>query len=237
MAEPIRPAPNTPKGPSAKAWADRLLSLAEEPFGGGLCGSGGLLENSQGRADALAETLRRPMRFALPLAEWVLTDPPMAGPVGESRAAAEHTHWWAGLLGRGPIPQFAGDGPILPEDPDEAIEVWSEQELSALHAAWWIARSNNDLRERLDAAVRWHTANLQPDNATNHPWAVHVFAEFAVRTGDAHARLHAETICSNYRVLQAQAARPDAERSEDRADLFSALIMLDASRAMAFAAR
>lgn len=237
MREPVQPAPNPPQEPSAKAWADRLLSLAEEPFGGGVCGAGGLLENSQGRADALAETLRRPMRFALPLAEWVLTDPPPSDHQGEGRAEPEHTRWWAALLGRGPIPQCAGDGPILPEDPDEAIEVWSEQELSALHAAWWIARSNNDLRDRLDAAVGWHTANLQPDNATNHPWAVHVFAEFAVRTGDADARLHADTICHNYRVLQAQAARPDAERSEDRADLYSALIMLDASRAMALAAR
>lgn len=206
-------------------------------MGGGLCGSSGLLEGYRGRAEALGEAMRRPMRVALPLAEWVLADPGAGGPVGDGRAASNLESWWAALLRRGPVPEFSDAGPLLPEDPDEAIEVWSEHELSALHAAWWLGRSSGPLRDRVDRAVRWHTENLQPDNATNHPWAVHVFAEFSLRTGDAGARLHADTICHNYRVLQSQAARPDAERPEERGELFSALIMLDASRAMALVAR
>ncbi len=220
-----------------QAWSDRFLSLAEGPFPVQLGGESGLVAEYRGDPRPLAERLRRPMRFALPLARWLCTEPDPFQGSPEAPVPPTMPNWWAALLDAGPLPVLTAEGPLLPEDSGEAIEVWSEHELAALHAAWWIARSNNDLRDRLDGAVRWHTANLQPDNATNHPWAVHVFAEFAVRTGDADARLHADTICHNYRVLQTQAARPDAERAEDRADLFSALIMLDASRAMALAAR
>ncbi|TVS07353.1 MAG: hypothetical protein EA423_04405 [Phycisphaerales bacterium] len=220
-----------------EAWSGRFLSLAEGPFSLPLGGESGLVAGYRDDPSPLAERFRRPMRFALPLARWICTEP---GPFRKSPSAPvppTMPSWWVALLDAAPLPQLTPEGPLLPEDPEEAIEVWSEHELAALHAAWWIARSNNDLRNRIDAAVRWHTENLQPDNATNHPWAVHVFAEFALRTGDADARLHADTICSNYQVLQSQAARPIAEEPEDRADLFSALIMLDASRAMRSAAR
>ncbi|MCC5786801.1 MAG: hypothetical protein JJU33_08890 [Phycisphaerales bacterium] len=220
-----------------EAWSGRFLSLAEGPFSLPLGGEGGLIAGYRDDPSPLADRLRRPMRFALPLARWICTEPDPFQKSPPAPVPPAMPSWWAALLDDAPLPQLTPEGPLLPEDPEEAIEVWSEHELAALHAASWLALDNQTLRDRIDAAVRWHTENLQPDNATNHPWAVHVFAEFAARTGDADARLHADTICSNYQVLQSQAARPSAEEPEDRADLFSALIMLDASRAMRFAAR
>ena len=50
------------------------------------------------------------------------------------------------------------------------------------------------------SAAEWHVQTLQPDNATNRPWAAHVFALLATRTGDPAATLHAQTLAHNCRV-------------------------------------
>ena len=60
------------------------------------------------------------------------------------------------------FPQRDASGPI-------AIEVWSEVELSSLHALGWLGRDDSTLRPILRQVADWHIENLQPDNATNHP--------------------------------------------------------------------
>jgi len=111
------------------------------------------------------------------------------------------------------FPQRDSSGPI-------AIEVWSEVELSSLHALGWLAGKDASLRSTVRQAAEWHIENLQPDNATNHPWAVHVFAAIGVLTNDGNALMYAQTLLHNCQVTL---GRPDA---------LSALILQDASDAL-----
>lgn len=70
-----------------------------------------------------------------------------------------------------------GSGALLPRDLYSAIEVWTDAELAAMHALWWLAeeRGRDDWRARLASVRDWHLEHTQPDNATNRPWAIHVF--------------------------------------------------------------
>lgn len=99
------------------------------------------------------------------------------------------------------------------------VEVWTETELSALHALSWLAvwsgRSADSARA-LDAAA-WHVEHLQPDNATNHPWGLHVFLWLERERPGLGARLTAETLLSNCQV------------SLGRPDLLSAYILRDSA--------
>ena len=83
-------------------------------------------------------------------------------------------------VARAPLRPWLSDGPI---------EVWTEVELSSLHALWRLARLRRDgrLRERAVAAMRWHLEHTQPDNATNRPWALHAFLQEGSAEGEAYA--------------------------------------------------
>ncbi|MCP4798047.1 MAG: hypothetical protein GY885_17985 [Phycisphaeraceae bacterium] len=81
-------------------------------------------------------------------------------------------------------PDEASIGPMLRPRDDLAIEVWTECELSVMHAAWRVVldgegdpEARRRLTARLRTAVTWHLEHTQPDNATSRPWAVHVFLE------------------------------------------------------------
>jgi hypothetical protein len=110
-----------------------------------------------------------------------------------------------------------------------ALEQETEKELAGLHGWSWRLRQSpladtQSSGPLFDAAVEWTLANIQPDNATNHPWAIHVFLERASRAGDplsTDARLYAETMLHNTIVHM---GRPDR---------FSALILWDAADALA----
>jgi hypothetical protein len=107
-------------------------------------------------------------------------------------------------------------------DPDAwALEQETEKELAGLHGWSWRFRHHAPTPNpepapdsTFDAAVDWVLANIQPDNATNHPWAIHVYL---ARTTNPNARMYAETMLHNTIVHQ---GRPDR---------FSALILLDAA--------
>ena len=84
----------------------------------------------------------------------------------------------------GMSPDEASIGPMLRPRDDLAIEVWTECELSVMHAAWRLAldaegdpEARRRLTARLRRAVEWHLEHTQPDNATSRPWAIHVFLE------------------------------------------------------------
>lgn len=100
-------------------------------------------------------------------------------------------------------------GPLASDGIGDAIEVWTETELSCLHALWSIARREGNvlLRARCVDAARWMMANVQPDNGTNHPWGIQVFAWMWAEEGDEDARMYAETMLHNCMVMQGRADR------------------------------
>jgi hypothetical protein len=139
--------------------------------------------------------------------------------------------WWALQTGADPWARVHGDaGPLVGEEEFArgAIEATTETELSALHALSHHARAEGGasvdeaIEARAFAAARWHVDTLQPDNGTNHPWAIHVFVRLseADPAYGAGAALHAEGLLHNAMV---RAGRPDR---------FSACVLLDAARAL-----
>lgn len=128
--------------------------------------------------------------------------------------------WWAVHdPDADPWPLIEGDGPLLGLDMDLGIEAWTEAEFAALHALSWIALRRGDAAamERLLRAAEWHMRETQPDNGTNHPWAVHVFAHAGERTPDA--AMYAEGILHNCLIGGSGGA----------AGAFSAVLLLDAA--------
>ncbi len=143
-----------------------------------------------------------------------------AGP-GDARASADVALFRGLVEGMGdPLSLVAeGEGSLVAFDPEVGIERWTQTELGALHALGVsAARGVEGARERVRAAGRWHIAELQPDNATNHAWALHVFVELAL-AGEDGAVIHAQTLMHN--AMVAGGGVPDA---------FSSVLMLDAAQ-------
>ncbi|GAB5495406.1 MAG: hypothetical protein Phyf2KO_04860 [Phycisphaerales bacterium] len=119
-------------------------------------------------------------------------------------------------LGRHECPVIPGNSAGITGEPTgPAIEVWTETELAAVHAAWSLG---HDWRTEARRAAAWLVDNIQPDNATNRPWGVHVFVSLAHETGGAQYELYAQTLLHNCQVMT---GRPDD---------FSAMILLHAAR-------
>lgn len=133
-----------------------------------------------------------------------------AATAAHDAAAAAHAD---ALLGA------ATAGPLRPSAGFATLEVWTECELSALHALWRICRvAPSAVRvARLQALVAWHLEHTQPDNATNRPWAVHVFALH----GTPEADLYAQTLVHN------------VSASDARHEALSAWVLHDAARELA----
>lgn len=87
------------------------------------------------------------------------------------------------------------DGPLFPSLHDQAIEVWTEGELCGLHGLGWATGRDPELTPRLVSAARWLIENIQPDNATSHPWGVQVFATLG--SDDVEADMYAQTLLHN----------------------------------------
>lgn len=136
-------------------------------------------------------------------------------------STADLAIWSAALSNPPHSPALAaGEGaPLLVHPTDATIEVWTESELSALHALWKLARRSGDaaLRTRCIAAAIWHAENIQPDNATNHPWATHVFYAAGAAIDRWDLRHHADTLVHNALV-------------GGRVRVRSAVILLDSAR-------
>lgn len=135
--------------------------------------------------------------------------------------------WWAVHDPQHRITDFTqGIGPLDPALTETAIESRTETELSAMHALYRLGldRDRPDLIARALDAARWHAAELQPDNGTNHPWGIHVFVVLASGSTDpaesGAALMHAQTLLHNCQVQQ---GRPDR---------LSACILWDASRTL-----
>lgn len=163
-----------------------------------------------------------------------------AGPYMNAKPRAIDDQLWESLLvGEGYDPvghegssnamDMPGNGPIRPQSDASAIEVWTESELSAIHALAWHAhwRDQPMLLARAFDACRWHIENTQPDNATNHAWAVHLFAVLGEREGSGEARLYAETLLHNCQVTS---GAPDSLSARILRDASEALVEVDWSR-------
>jgi hypothetical protein len=119
-------------------------------------------------------------------------------------------------------------GALLDQTAVRTIEVWTETELSALHALSWLAlRDGSDTIARtVLAAARWHVDHMQPDNATNHPWCAHVFALLDALDDRREAGLYAQTLVHN---CQTALGRPDRLSTQillDAADALEALLIV-----------
>jgi hypothetical protein len=153
-----------------------------------------------------------------PFLSWLLGVAP-----GEADRAPDACEalWWALARGEPLSPQLAeGDGPLVPHLRERSLEYWTEAELCALHALGHAAKREPALRVRGDRAAAWIVAHLQPDNATAHPWACHVFLARWFEHADAESRLFAETLVNNTLV------------ASGRPDRFSACVLLDSARAL-----
>lgn len=140
---------------------------------------------------------------------WMSGDREAAAPEG---VRLDDALWWA-LLDPSVDPfdhvGAGDDGSLFNQSTSQTIEVWTERELSGIHALWRIAQ----IRERPEAAVRarlageWHAQNTQPDNATNRPWGAAAFLIIAHEHEDHAARMYAETLVHN---CQTTHGAPDA---------------------------
>ncbi|MEM1329676.1 MAG: hypothetical protein AAGG07_03850 [Planctomycetota bacterium] len=206
-------------------WAARLRAIAAPELSGTPLG-----DPPQGDAGVFAEGFadERGDRRAVdaPLLAHMLGLPgsgQVAGPTGDVRL-------WSALGVESPDPlsmvaprSEADPSPLLPDEKGIAIEAWTESELCALHAlAHHASRANSTMSgrlwERCRDAASYHMAELQPDNATNHPWSIGVFLWIWCDEGLHEARLHGETLLHNCIAGSA------------RADRFSACVLLDAAR-------
>ncbi|MEI7658091.1 MAG: hypothetical protein WCK33_08510 [Phycisphaerae bacterium] len=98
---------------------------------------------------------------------------------------------------------------------EAGIEIWTETELACLHALTWLGPR---WASRAALAARFLIEELQPDNGTNHPWAIHWFAWLETMHGDTDAGMYAQSLLHN--AMTAGGGMPD---------LFSALILHDAA--------
>ena len=134
---------------------------------------------------------------------------------------AEAGLWWALVDQRVRVEEVLAEapaGPLFEQSRYRSLEVWTEAELSGLHALWHLAHRSGSARwrERVEQVRNWHLIHTQPDNATNRPWSLHVFVE----GGSAESHLYAETLLHNCLAI------------EGRPEPLSALILRDAARAL-----
>ena len=173
--------------------------------------------------DAAAFADERGNRRAIdaPLLAW-LTDGPSTPPSGPGldlalwHALAADEPWQADLPDSGPLQDLDAPG-----RGEVAIEVWTERELAAIQALWTlgVVRGKEALMDRAEAAAAWCVQELQPDNATAHPWGVNAFVALSA-DGSFEADLYAQTLVHNAQVGTGRPGR------------FAALVLLASLRSL-----
>lgn len=224
-------------GDARKEWIDRLRELARD---GGAPPESGIPDACAFIAGFADELGHRRRTDALLLAGALRRrGHEVALPTGQSADSVVLELWERAILGMASAsPDDAGRGigglsetpPMLARDAFSTIEVWSESLLCALHALSWMARIGDRTpaggrsgawsRARLWREAAWIIEHVEPDNATRHPWGVHVFIERFLHGGDRGAALYADELLHVCRV------------SLGRPDRLSAWILLDAADAL-----
>jgi hypothetical protein len=212
---------------NAEQWSDHLRALARQALAGTpLDGASRSVDTDVGDfVDTFRDEHGHRRAVDRPLLCRLLGRDPGPAPDG----ASIDVRIWHALAhpDQASVDHDPGPGPLIGTAAFQtgAIETTTETELAALHGLWHLGETRPALRARCLDAARWHVETLQPDNGTNHPWAVHVFVALADAEGDsarAHeAMLHAETLVHNAVV---NLGRPDR---------FSACVLLDSANALA----
>ena len=170
-------------------------------------------------------------RVDAPILHHLLKVAPPLAPDGPGLRESDEQLWWGITLAHFDPARvlqggWEGSGPLTGDATLAAIETATQTELSALHALWHHVQQTTDPRRRqkrlrrLVSAAEWCIASIQPDNATNHPWAIPVFLHMASQLGQGDAAIYAEVLVHNCLVAR---GRPDR---------FSALLLWDASEAV-----
>lgn len=136
-----------------------------------------------------------------------------AGTYADSSGGGPEEQLWRAVLEPGlslDCIDIHGSSELIPSARSLGLEAWTEMELSCLHALSTIAAIRRDeaVWARCRRAAEWHLAELQPDNATNRPWAVHAFV--AISETHPHALMHAGTLVHNACVERGRPERRSA---------------------------
>lgn len=158
-----------------RRWASHRRAVAGEPVQASVLSGCGALE--------------QPWRLAISGQRGAAPQPVPPGEIGL---------WWAAVDAGVDVDALISqptEGSLLRRDQCRAIEAWTAADPCELHAQWRIARQRrrDDLRRRCEQARNWHLERTQPDNASNRPWALHVF----LLAGDEDGRMYAETLRHN----------------------------------------
>jgi hypothetical protein len=150
-------------------------------------------------------------------------------PAVTSRTPTPEARVWALLTEASPdiasTPvDWTGSGRLFPALADEGIETWTEAELSSVQALAWLGLRERSQRvmERVTSAAEWLVREVQPDNATQHPWGAGFFiarsmdASMPARSRQEYA-LYAQTLVENALV------------GREHPDVFSACILWDSA--------
>ncbi len=158
-------------------------------------------------------------------------------PAVTSRTLTPEARVWALLteaspdLASTPV-DWAGSGRLFPALADEGIETWTEAELSSVQALAWLGLRERSQRvtehvmervmDRVTSAAEWLVREVQPDNATQHPWGAGFFIARSMDTSmPARSRqeyaLYAQTLIENALV------------GREHPDTFSACILWDSA--------
>jgi hypothetical protein len=152
--------------------------------------------------------------------------PPAATSKATGKASPEASAWMA-VAQRdraGLAIDIDADGRLYPHLASEGLEWWTEAELASLQALAWIGLRERSARvlDRVTRAAAWLVREVQPDNATQRPWAA---GFFVVRSMDPALsdRERQET------SLYAQTLVENALVGREALDAFSACVLWDSA--------
>ncbi|MFI4897791.1 MAG: hypothetical protein ACIARR_08195 [Phycisphaerales bacterium JB059] len=212
-----------PPTPTIEQWTQALRAAAARAFADDPLPIDGTTEQRLAYARSFRdESGARPEVVSPLLADLLQT------PIPPDDSRSIDVRFWSCLNAgpRAPLPPLRASGPLLHDPADQtAIEVRTESELIALHALHELAerRGEESLRERVRDAARWHLRELQPDNATNRPWAIQVFARLSL-VDDARI--------AGAALVHAQTQLHGCQLTLGRPDRLSACILLHAARSL-----
>ncbi len=104
---------------------------------------------------------------------------------------------WQQACASSPAPiTLSASPPLVTSGDFGSIETWTESLLCATHGLGWLSLRDSVAypRPRVDRELDWLIEHVEPDNATRHPWAVHLFLDAALSRNCAEAMLYAQDL-------------------------------------------